>query len=249
MTTAPVAAPRRLAWERRTTVPLVVLGAVFIAAYSVYVLAPWIPRGPDAWLFWALVVTWIVFLGDIIVRVALTPRGGRWAFLWTHPVDVLSAIVPVFRAFRVLALLRQVPYLQRRSGNAVRANIVIYAASYAVVFVYFIALATLQAERNAPGASITTFGDAIWWAITTMTTVGYGDRFPVTGTGRLVAAGLMVGGIALLGVVTATLASWLVERVAEETEASDVQLTREIAALREQVARLSAQMEERDNRR
>ncbi len=81
-----------------------------------------------------------------------------------------------------------------------------------------------------------------------MTTVGYGDRFPVTGTGRLVAAGLMVGGIALLGVVTATLASWLVERVAEETEANDVQLTREIAALREQVARLAAQMEERDNR-
>ena len=81
-----------------------------------------------------------------------------------------------------------------------------------------------------------------------MTTVGYGDRFPVTGTGRLVAAGLMVGDIALLGVVTATLASWLVERVAEETEANDVQLTREIAALREQVARLAAQMEERDNR-
>jgi len=213
VTTAPVAAPRRLAWERRTTVPLVVLGAVFIAAYSVYVLAPWIPRGPDAWLFWALVVTWIVFLGDIIVRVALTPRGGRWAFLWTHPVDVLSAIVPVFRAFRVLALLRQVPYLQRRSGDAVRANIIIYAASYAVVFVYFIALATLQAERNAPGATITTFGDAVWWAIVTVATVGYGDMYPITTEGRFYAVFLMAGGVAIVGTASATIISLINDRI------------------------------------
>ncbi|MEF3404392.1 potassium channel family protein [Agromyces sp. CCNWLW203] len=213
MTPAPVAAPRRFAWERRTTVPLVVLGAVFIAAYSVYVLAPWIPRGPDAWLFWVLVVTWAVFIADIVVRVVLTPHGGRWAFLWTHPVDVLSAIVPVFRAFRVLALLRQVPYLQRRSGNAVRANIVIYAASYAVVFVYFIALATLQAERNAPGASITTFGDAIWWAIVTVATVGYGDTYPITAEGRFYAVFLMAGGIAIVGTASATIISLINERI------------------------------------
>lgn len=213
MTPAPVAAPRRLAWERRTTVPLVVLGAVFIAAYSVYVLAPWIPRGPDALLFWVLIVTWVVFIADIVVRVVLTPHGGRWAFLWTHPVDVLSAIVPVFRAFRVLALLRQVPYLQRRSGNAVRANIVIYAASYAVVFVYFIALATLQAERNAPGASITTFGDAIWWAIVTVATVGYGDTYPITAEGRFYAVFLMAGGIAIVGTASATIISLINERI------------------------------------
>lgn len=214
MTAAPVpAAPRRLAWERRTTVPLVVLGAVFIAAYSVYVLAPWIPRGPGALLFWALVITWVVFIADIVVRVVLTPRGGRWTFLWTHPVDVLSAIVPVFRAFRVLALLRQVPYLQRRSGDAVRANIVIYAASYAVVFVYFIALATLQAERNAPGASITTFGDAIWWAIVTVATVGYGDTYPITTEGRFYAVFLMAGGIAIVGTASATIISLINERV------------------------------------
>jgi voltage-gated potassium channel len=82
-----------------------------------------------------------------------------------------------------------------------------------------------------------------------MTTVGYGDRSPVTGTGRLVAAGLMVGGIALLGVVTATLASWLIERVSEEAEANDDKLVGEVALLREQVARLSDLLEERDHTR
>ena len=68
----------------------------------------------------------------------------------------------------------------------------------------------LDAERSAPDASITTFGEAVWWTITTISTVGYGDRYPVTVEGRLVAATLMVAGIALLGVVTASIAagSW-----------------------------------------
>lgn len=205
--------PRRLAWERRTTVPLVVLGVVFIVAYSVYVLAPWIPRGPDSPLFWALVLAWLVFVVDVVVRVVLTPRGARWIFLRTHPVDVLSALLPVFRAFRVLSLLGQVPYLRRRSGAAVRANIVIYAASYAIVFVYFTALATLQAEREAEGATITNFGDAVWWAIVTVATVGYGDLFPVTVEGRFYATLLMAGGIVIVGVASATVISYITERV------------------------------------
>ncbi len=67
-----------------------------------------------------------------------------------------------------------------------------------------------RARRS--GALITTYGDAVWWACTTMSTVGYGDLYPVTTAGRVVGVLLMVGGIALLGTVTATLASWLVER-------------------------------------
>src|SRR5512133_3644135 len=87
------------------------------------------------------------------------------------------------------------------------------------------ALAVLDAERSSPDANISDFGDAIWWAVTTMTPVGYGDHYPVTAAGRLVAFGLMIGGIALLGTVTATLASWLVETVAAEKEQTeDLQL-------------------------
>jgi voltage-gated potassium channel len=71
-----------------------------------------------------------------------------------------------------------------------------------------------------------------------MTTVGYGDHFPVTTEGRLAAAGLMVGGIALLGAVTATLASWLVDRVAEETTSNEM-LREEIAGLREEIRTLN----------
>ena len=103
----------------------------------------------------------------------------------------------------------------------------------------------IEAERGDPDANITTFGDALWWAMTTVTTVGYGDRFPVTTSGRFVAAGLMLAGIALLGIVTASLATWLIHRirqVEEESEAAtrrDVAaLTSEVRALRDEIARL-----------
>ncbi len=74
--------------------------------------------------------------------------------------------------------------------------------------VLFVAsLAVLEAERPNPQANITTFGDALWWAVTTVTTGGYGDHYPITTTGRLVAVGLMLAGITLLGILTASLAS------------------------------------------
>jgi voltage-gated potassium channel len=74
-------------------------------------------------------------------------------------------------------------------------------------------LAVLNAERHHAGANIANFGDALWWSALTATTVGYGDRFPVTADGRFMAAGLTIGAIALLGTVTASLASWLIKRV------------------------------------
>jgi voltage-gated potassium channel len=80
----------------------------------------------------------------------------------------------------------------------------------------------LDHERGQPGANIETFGDALWWPMTTMTTVGYGDRYPVTTTGRFIGAAVMIAGIALLGTVTATIATLLIDRVREEAQTSTV---------------------------
>lgn len=108
-------------------------------------------------------------------------------------------------------------------------------------------LAVLDAERGA-GGSIQTFPDALWWAFVTITTVGYGDFFPVTNIGRFVAVAVMVGGIALIGIVTATLASWIVERVTSES-ASAREATRnsahEIASLADEVRELRAELRSR----
>ena len=73
------------------------------------------------------------------------------------------------------------------------------------------AVTVLDAERDAVGANITSFGDALWWSLASVTTVGYGDRFPVTDEGRLVATFLMVIGIGLFGSLTAILAAWVLK--------------------------------------
>ncbi|MRG61743.1 hypothetical protein GE115_17940 [Agromyces sp. CFH 90414] len=214
MTTRPArAAPRREAWERLTTTPLVVLGILFIAAYSWWVLDPGMDPGSSALILWALAITWAVFIVDVVVRIALTPPGDRWLFARTHPIDVLSALVPLFRAFRVLALLREVPYLERRTGASFRAKVVTYALAYTIVFIYFISLATYHAERSVPGATIVTFGDAVWWACVTIATVGYGDMYPITAPGRIYAVLLMIGGIVIVGTASATVISLLNERI------------------------------------
>lgn len=211
--TAPTADPRRLAWERRTSPTLGVLGVLFLAAYSAWVLVT--DRPP--WLLIAIalvgLVSWVAFAVDMVARVALSDRGRRVRFLLTHPLDVLALFVPLFRALRVAGLLRHVPFLAGRTGSAVRGSVVAHALVYATVFVYVIALATLSVERDAPGASITTFGDAAWWAIVTLTTVGYGDVYPVTTAGRFLAALLMGGGIVIVGTTSAIVVSYISERV------------------------------------
>jgi voltage-gated potassium channel len=71
-------------------------------------------------------------------------------------------------------------------------------------------------EREVDGSNIKNFGDGLWWATTTVTTVGYGDRFPVTTEGRFLAALLMITGISLIGVITASVASWFVKMSSNE---------------------------------
>jgi voltage-gated potassium channel len=138
--------------------------------------------------------------------------------------------------------------------------VAIYVAASVVLVGFVASLAVLDAERDAPEASITTFGDAVWWTLTTISTVGYGDRYPVTVEGRLVAATLMVAGIALLGVVTASIAAWFVEnvrrtgeQVSEEVEevSTDVEVTRaQLADVLAELRTISARLDalERDRR-
>lgn len=211
---------RRLAWEARTSSTLAVLGVLFLIAYSAYVL---VVDPPDV-LFAAILlvglVSWVAFAVDMVARVVLTERGRRLRFIVTHPLDVLALFVPMFRALRVAGLLRHVPFLTGRSGAAVRGSVIAHALVYAVVYVYVISLATLQVERTAPDATITTFGDAVWWAVVTLATVGYGDTYPVTTTGRFLAVMLMGGGIVIVGTASAIVVSYITERVSTERVAA-----------------------------
>lgn len=211
---APGEEGRRERWVDATSRPLAVLGVLFVVSYVVYVLWVGLPEWMQPILWTFLVAAWVAFAVDVLVQILLTPRGRRWSWIWRHPVEVLSAVLPLFRALRVVSLVRHLPALERRTTSAVRARFVSEALTYAVVFVFFIALVTYHVERDAPGATIVTFGDAIWWACVTLATVGYGDTYPVTTLGRTYAVLLMAGGVAILGTASAALVSVLNERLA-----------------------------------
>lgn len=197
-------------WERRTDVPLTLLALAFLVAYAWPVLDP----GMDGDIRDALGVVswsvWVAFAIDLGIRLLLARNRRRYAL--AHWYDVALVALPLLRPLRLLRLLALLRILDRVASGTLAGRVLVYVGGAAVLSVGLGALAALDAERNADGANITTFGDALWWATTTVTTVGYGDFFPVTLTGRLVATILMLFGIGLVGSVTAAVASWILSR-------------------------------------
>lgn len=185
-------------------------------------------------------VTWAMFAIDYVVRFSLAERRMHWFFRHLH--ELILVVLPMLRPLQFLRLVMLVGVFQRTVGGALRGKVVAFATGSTVLMILVSSLAMLDAERGKPGASITSFPDALWWAVATVTTVGYGDYAPVTNIGRLIALGLMMAGIALLGVVTATLASWLLQRVAEQDEASQAVTRAEVRALTEEVSALRAEL-------
>jgi voltage-gated potassium channel len=247
--TSAVAEPTRLArYQHRTEWWLAVTALAFLALYSVDVLAQ--PRGSTGvWLDRGMIAIWVLFGIDYLIRLSLVSPRLRWFLL--HLPEVVILVLPVLRPLRLLSLGVVIGIVQRVIGHNIRGRVIVFTACGTVLMVYAAALAMLDAERALPACtrqleesgqrctSILDFGDALWWSFTTVTTVGYGDTVPQTVVGRLIAVALMVAGVSLLAVVTATLASWIVERVAEEDTAGQAATAAQIDELREEVRNLT----------
>lgn len=232
--------PRLLRWEKRAEWPLAAVSVAFLAMYSVQVLAR--PGATTAQTLTALMsVLYVVFVVDFVVRLALSGRPSRW--LLRHLLDLAVVTLPFLQPLRVLRLIVLLGTLQRAFGDAVRGRVAAYTGFSVVLMVYAASLAVLQAERSDPHANIVNFGDAVWWSIATITTVGYGDLYPVTGQGRLIAVLLMIGGISLIGVVTGTVSSWIVQRVSEGGAADRVATATQIDQLRSEIGQLSRKVD------
>ena len=221
--------PRVHRWERRVEWPLAAVAAIFLAVYSIQVLANPQGRVNEA-LEVILAITYVLFVIDYVVRLALADNRLRWFF--RHLIDLAIVALPFLRPLRLLRLLVLFSALQKAAAGAIRGRVIIYTAFSVFLLIYVASLAMLEAERGQEGSVINSFGDAVWWSIATVTTVGYGDLSPVTAVGRVVAVFLMIGGISLVGVVTATLASWVIDRVADENSASAAATTAQIEQLR-----------------
>lgn len=231
---------RLRAWERATEWPLTGAAVVFLAAYTREVLANTQGGTKDAAEL-VIDAVWVLFGVDYLVRLALASSRSRW-FLH-HLPDLAVIALPILRPLRRLRLVTLVGIMQRSAGTALRGRITLYTVGSAALLISTSALAALDAERHEPGASIRAFGQALWWALTTITTIGYGDTTPVSTEGRCIAALLMIGGVALIGVVTATLASWIVSLVEEENAEQEAATQAQVATLQQQVSELSERID------
>ncbi|MER6626759.1 ion channel [Streptomyces sp. NPDC000987] len=207
---------RTARWERRTGLPLAAASLVFLASYAVRVLDNGLP---DVWLNLCLALTlgsWTLFAVDYAVRWRLSGQGPR--FLRTHWLDTVVLVLPLLRPVRLVRLYEGVQQRGGRPRLALHARVMAYAGVSVTLLGFGGALAVYQQEHGAPHATMRTFGDAVWWTCSTLATVGYGDIAPVTPVGRVIAVGIMMIGVALLGAVTGTFASWLLHVFAREGE-------------------------------
>jgi voltage-gated potassium channel len=230
------------AWQRSMEWPMALLAIVFLAVYTTDVLATGIGPGWHNALRVVDYLIWALFAVEFVVRLVLATHRRRYA--WRHAFDIVVLIVPFLRALRVFRLVYLLRSLNRWALDSLRGRVIVYGASGAVLFIFCGALAVYDAERGHSGANITTFSDAMWWAAVTIFTVGYGDRFPVTGEGRLVAVLLMASGVALVGAVTASFATWLIEKVRAQEEADQTATRRDLQAVHAQLDRVEREMVE-----
>ena len=235
---------RRQRWEAKADWPLTIAALLFLVAYAAPILRPDLisPLRTLCWLVtWA---AWALFVVDYVARLALS--GNRVAFVRGNLFDLAVVVLPMLRPLRLLRLVTLLSVLNRNVGGSLRGRVAVYVAGATSLILLIASLAVLDAERGAKGATITTFGDAAWWAFTTVTTVGYGDRYPITGQGRFIAGGLMLAGIALLGIVTASLASWLIDKVREVEEHAQAATRADMITLTAEVRALRAELTARD---
>jgi voltage-gated potassium channel len=206
--------------------PLTVLALAWLPILMVPIVAH-LPSGV-ATVFDAVdYFVWAAFAIEYGVKLYLTPL--RWHYVTHHPVELAVIALPLLRPLRALRLLRVVNIF--RAGliltNALRRlrGILTHHGLHYVLFVVLgvvVVCAGLEFEfeDGTHGSNIQNFGDALWWAIVTVTTVGYGDKFPVSAGGRGVAVVLMLVGIGLIGILTATVASFFIGQGADEEKAA-----------------------------
>jgi voltage-gated potassium channel len=213
---------------------------LFLVSYAWPILQPDLQSGWQRLCGAVQIAAWAVFLLDYGAR--LWAARDRRQYFRKHILDLLIVALPALRPLRLLRLVVLFRVLNRKAAASLRGRVPLYVTVSAATLVVCAALAVLDAERNAAGSNIKSFGDAVWWAVVTVTTVGYGDHFPVTLQGRAVAVGLMIGGVALIGVVTASFAAWFIDRVRDEEEELQAATQRDLELVAARLETLSQEI-------
>jgi voltage-gated potassium channel len=188
---------------------LTFLALVFLITFSYPAFKPNISSTTQSNLDLLQWIIWGAFALDLLM--GLVTATNRKQFIIKHPLDIAAVLLPFLRPLR---LLRVISFgglaLQKVAiGRQFAITVKVFIAS--IFIAYISAVQITISERAIEGSNIKNFGDGLWWAITTVTTVGYGDRYPTSAEGKFLAVGLMVVGISLMGVITASVAAWFVK--------------------------------------
>lgn len=229
---------------------------LFILILSVFALAAmainnFVPINDESKtiLEWADAFVCALFFMDFIISFYRAKSRLRYFFTWGW-IDLLSSIpmidflrwgraariLRIFRLFRAVKAAKSLTafILDKRGESAFLA-----ATLLSIILVTFTSIAILQFE-STPDSNIRGPGDAVWWSFVTLTTVGYGDRFPVTTEGRVIGVLLMFAGISLFGTLSGFIASWFLSPT-QKKEQNDIDILRsEVTELRDGMVKLLA---------
>ena len=237
------------AWEDRTSTPMFVASVLYLLAFAAPIMSTRIQEPYDGYLNIIQMILWGLFAADYCVRLYLAPR--RLYFITHNLMNLAIVLLPAWRIVSFLAMIHLTANRQYMRLSELGMKLFGYTAIFIIMF----ALSIYSVESSEPGAMIRDLPTAYWWMFTTLATVGYGDVYPVTGIGRVIAVIVMLYGGGLVAVATGALASWIIEKIGgvEEqehpaTKADVDDLRQEISELRALLAREYARREAHDCR-
>jgi len=231
--------------EQATKYPMALLGVAWMVI-GIIVLTTDVNGSASTALVGALFVLWAVLLVEYLVRLVVSPD--RRSYLKRRWVEPATVVVPPFQGWHIIGI-EKMSLLLHEGELRVEAilkhhglfRVLIAAAATLVTGSWLV----LLFEENAKGSNIHDYPGALWWAIVTVTTVGYGDKFPVTGGGKAVAVVLMLVGIGLIGVLTATVASVFIK---EHTDANKEEFKKGHADLGQRLSVISDRLADVERR-
>ena len=193
---------------------LTVLALTFLFAFSYPAFTDSISDSTNQILSTIQWVCWLAFAADLLIGILTSEN--KVAYLKRHPLEIASVLLPFLRPLRLMRVISFGGLALQKIAVGRQFAIMVKVALTTIFIAYIAAVQITITERAVDGSNIKTFADGLWWAVTTVTTVGYGDRFPTTTEGRLLAVMLMFMGISLVGVITASVAAWFVKMSQDE---------------------------------
>ena len=226
-------------WSKLSPTFLQVLGVIFLAGYAWPIINPNLSPALHSLCNWTLFVIWVFFAFDYFARLSIADD--KRLFVRRNLLDLAAVSLPFLPLLRAIRALAAVAVLSRRNRGSRSQQVTTSVVTLAFATWFVAGLAVTEAERHVVGSNIQGVGDGWWWAITTMATVGYGDTYPVSTQGRIVGTALMIMGVALLGTITASIASNFNSTDSEDSSKGASSIS-ELDELKKRVAELEGKL-------